>query len=308
MRVRSFLRNNNYTRSDIDEYLSHAAHVAHMPFFLLTECRGIWPHLYDALRCDFTVVVYDRFNLRRVTDASGIFYELPETEPLCVEARLKRTCTNPHLDVQLLLYCNTHRDGTGWHYEWISASEEHAQDATHVSKSGAESSSAWTGHPSDYVPASLEQEDTNMDGPASARTDRCSDYVPSVFEQLDWHHSATSAGRRSDDASSLLQEIDTIMDGLASAEAYQCSECGPSVSDQVPMSVEQRSQCVPSVFEQMGMVQEMDADRWENAGSDEEQGEVLSARSLSASSSDDGSDAEDVFELQTADVGIQPIE
>ncbi len=79
------------------------------------------------------------------------------------------------------------------------------------------------------------------------------------------------------------------MDGLASAEAYRCSECGPSVSEQVPMSVDRRSEYVPSVFEQMGMVtdepapthaeqltvwgpsllQDMDADRWENAGSDE---------------------------------------
>ncbi len=200
-RVRSFLRDNNYTRSDIDEYLSHDVHVAHILNFLLTECRGIWLHLYDALRCDFTVVVYDRFNLRRVTDASGIVDELPETEPLCVEARLKRTGTNPHLDVQLLLYCNTHRDGTGCHYEWISASQEHAQDATHVSKSGAASSSASTGHPSEYVSASLEQKDTNMDGPASARADRCSDYVPSVFEQLDWHHSASPGVDRSQQAS-----------------------------------------------------------------------------------------------------------
>ena len=121
-RVRAFLRKNNYTRSDIDEYLAHDLHVAHILFCLLTECHAIWLHLYDALRCDFAVVVYDRFNLRRVTDVSGIFYELPETEPICVKAKLKRTCTNPHLDVQLLLYCNTHRDGSGWHYEWISAS------------------------------------------------------------------------------------------------------------------------------------------------------------------------------------------
>ncbi|MDP7647737.1 MAG: hypothetical protein QGH82_06700, partial [Candidatus Woesearchaeota archaeon] len=245
-RVRSFLRSNNHTRSDIDDYLSHDVHVAHILNFLLTHCHGIWLHLYEALRCDFTVVVYDRFNLRRITDVSGIFYELPETEPLCVQARLQRTCTNPNLDVQLLLYCHTHRDGTGWHYEWISASEEHAQDATHVSKSGADSSSACTGHPSEYVPASLDAQNTNMDGLASAEAYECSQCGPAVSDQV-----PMSVEQRFDHVPSVFEQMGWVTDEPAPTPAEQC---GPAISDQMPMSVEQRSDHVPSLFEQMGMV------------------------------------------------------
>ena len=70
---------------------------------------------------DLTVTVFDRFNGRLVESGSGVVDELVPTEPIrAAPLRVQRKHT-PREHVQVQLYNLTHRDGAGWHYEWLSA-------------------------------------------------------------------------------------------------------------------------------------------------------------------------------------------
>ena len=67
-----------------------------------------------------TVTVWDRFNYRAVVDAQGHLDELAPTDPVLVPP-LCGFDTETHAEcVQIQLYSHTHRDGAGWHYEWVS--------------------------------------------------------------------------------------------------------------------------------------------------------------------------------------------
>ena len=47
-------------------------------------------------------------------DVNGEYTEMAETNPVHSEAPGKSSMT-----VFIILYCNTHDNGEGWHYEWI---------------------------------------------------------------------------------------------------------------------------------------------------------------------------------------------
>ena len=63
-----------------------------------------------------TAVVYDRFNRHMVEDGAGGWTELVETNPVHSPAPANESDT-----CLLALYCSTHDDGHGWHYEWVRA-------------------------------------------------------------------------------------------------------------------------------------------------------------------------------------------
>ena len=90
-------------------------HVPHIFDFVFANETDIWSDLELARHTDFTVVVYDRFQCRQLEDRDGTVNELPECEPIRIAAR-----SFPETNyVQLLLYCCTHGDSSGYHYEWI---------------------------------------------------------------------------------------------------------------------------------------------------------------------------------------------
>jgi len=120
--IRKHLQDKGLTRNDVFDYLSHDLHVSHIIDFLLTPgWSSIWCNLYKAQRCEFTVIVYDRFQNRALRSIHGdVLGELPQTEPVRIRPKYRCTQYCPEVSfVQILLYANTHRDGTGWHYEWI---------------------------------------------------------------------------------------------------------------------------------------------------------------------------------------------
>ena len=106
--------------------------------FLRRSCPHLWVDAEGVKSVDLTVVVFDRFNGRIVEGAGGVMDELAPTEPIRaspLRAGRKRT---PGQEVQLQLYSHTHRDGAGWHYEWLSASS--SGGGGHVSAGTAASS------------------------------------------------------------------------------------------------------------------------------------------------------------------------
>ena len=112
--VREHLCHMNRTGPGCD-YLSHDEHVGHIYDFLLSNERDIWTDLQEAHHTDITVMVYDRFQGRQLEDRDGTVNELPECEPIHLAARSFPETNH----VQLFLYCCTHRDSSGYHYEWI---------------------------------------------------------------------------------------------------------------------------------------------------------------------------------------------
>ena len=118
--VRQHLQDNGLTRNDDFDYLRHDVHVQPIIDFLLSRCESIWSDLDNAQCFGFTVIVYDRFQNRALQSIQGdVIGELPETEPVRVLPKLQFIAEHEPVFIQILLYANTHRDGTGWHYEWI---------------------------------------------------------------------------------------------------------------------------------------------------------------------------------------------
>ena len=59
--VRTHLQLNRLTASDDFEYLSHDDHAPHIFDYLLTRWGHIWEDLQNALSCEFTIILYVRF-------------------------------------------------------------------------------------------------------------------------------------------------------------------------------------------------------------------------------------------------------
>ena len=112
--ARQYLRERNLTDRFNAEYLSHHDHLQHIFDFLRDEA-GLWVDVARARATEFTVTVYDRFHGRHLEDTNGAVFELPESEPVYIAAR-SMTETLP---VAIVLYCCTHSDSSGYHYEWI---------------------------------------------------------------------------------------------------------------------------------------------------------------------------------------------
>ena len=86
--------------------------------FLRGTMPAFWSKPETAGQLDLTLTVFDRFNGRLVHGERGDADELAPAEPVHVPAM--HSGDSPHF-VQVQLYCYTHRDGTGWHYEWVSS-------------------------------------------------------------------------------------------------------------------------------------------------------------------------------------------
>ena len=127
-RVRQHLRDRGRTGVGYD-YLSHDEHSRSIFEYLLLHEETIWIdrlHVHDT---EITITVYDRFQGRRLVDVHGNVNELPECEPILIEA----TVSPPINHVQLFLYCCTHGDGSGYHYEWVRpASSENFPTSSNV--------------------------------------------------------------------------------------------------------------------------------------------------------------------------------
>ena len=108
-----------------DDYLSHDLHLAPIFNFLRNNCPTVWEDSATAHTIQLTADIFDRFHFRRVLAHDGSIDELAPTNPVCVPPLgidgAHQPSTN-HILVQL--YCYTHRDGNGYHYEWISAAGE----------------------------------------------------------------------------------------------------------------------------------------------------------------------------------------
>ena len=74
--VRVFLQQQGHTRSDAYEYLSHDAHSAYILHYLLLEHSAIWNDIREAKQTEFTIIVYDRFHLRRMGSGTEHSFEL----------------------------------------------------------------------------------------------------------------------------------------------------------------------------------------------------------------------------------------
>ena len=119
VQIRDRLREDRLTSVSMDDYLSHEEHVECAFRFLLMECPHLWVDIVRARQLQFTIVTYDRFHCRNLVDAVGhASYELPESNPVTIQPQYPRDDFVVD-EVPLLLYCNTHLDGTGYHYEWI---------------------------------------------------------------------------------------------------------------------------------------------------------------------------------------------
>ena len=134
--VRDELRQLQLTSATTDAYLSHEEHQESIFRCLLMECPSLWVDVIRARQLRFTVICFDRFHGRSLVDEVGsAVHELPESDPVTIEPQDCRSDARAE-EVPLLLYCNTHRDGTGLHYEWIRTADspgcygsQHAQTA-----------------------------------------------------------------------------------------------------------------------------------------------------------------------------------
>ena len=88
--------------------------------FLLELFGGIFSDLEQVKQTDFCVVVYDRFQGRSLYDVSGESFDLPDPDPVRIAPFARSTCPSETKHCQVLLYCNTHNDASGYHYEWIT--------------------------------------------------------------------------------------------------------------------------------------------------------------------------------------------
>ena len=98
-------------------FLSHDEHFKAIMDYLRNSCTTQWNPVAQPERISFTLIVLDRFNRTLQPDVFGNQDEIIETEPVYAEA----PSADSHECVTCLihLYCNTHNDGTGYHYEWI---------------------------------------------------------------------------------------------------------------------------------------------------------------------------------------------
>ena len=107
--------------SDGNPYLAHDSHAAPIFDFLRRHCPRVWLDVQRVRTADLTIIVFDRFNGRLVTDSFGRTDELAPTEPVRVPPLAGVCRSHAPLHVQVQLYSYTFRDGTGWHYEWLSS-------------------------------------------------------------------------------------------------------------------------------------------------------------------------------------------
>ena len=106
-------------------FLSHDAHFASICHMLRCLLERSWRGEAPLAETSFTCIVQDRFNRQVVVDNDGTRTELAETNPV-----YSRACGAETFEVILMLYCNTHEDGEGWHYEWIHVCEERPESLT----------------------------------------------------------------------------------------------------------------------------------------------------------------------------------
>jgi len=102
-----------------DPYLAHDMHLAPIFDFLRAHCPLLWVDAACMADVELTATVFDRFNGRLVRDHRGQLDGLVPTEPVCVPPLRGGTGYDRTAHVQVQLYTYTHRDGSGWHYEWI---------------------------------------------------------------------------------------------------------------------------------------------------------------------------------------------
>ena len=97
-------------------FLSHDAHFDAICQQLRQSLLPLWREQHSLSRTSFTCIVYDRFNRQMVENVNGEYTELVETNPVHSRAHGEESMT-----VLIMLYCNTHDNGDGWHYEWLRA-------------------------------------------------------------------------------------------------------------------------------------------------------------------------------------------
>ena len=100
-------------------FLSHDEHFEAICQVLRESLLPLWLAEQCPSQTSLTCIVYDRFNRLMVKDVSGKGVELIETNPVHSAAPGAES-----LSAVVTLYCNTHDNGEGWHYEWIRACDE----------------------------------------------------------------------------------------------------------------------------------------------------------------------------------------
>ena len=100
-------------------FLSHDEHAGAVFDFLRQQRPNLWVDVEAVRQVELTMTVYDRFNGRCVLGARGETDELVPTPPVRVAPLELGTTVAPQHAVQIQLYSNTHRDGTGYHFEWV---------------------------------------------------------------------------------------------------------------------------------------------------------------------------------------------
>jgi len=103
-----------------DPMLAHDAHIGPIFNYFREHCHWLWVDAQSVKAVDLTVTVFDRFNGRRVQDERGYLDELAPTNPVRVPPFSSGGRQTQRTHVQLQLYCYTHRNGSGYHYEWVS--------------------------------------------------------------------------------------------------------------------------------------------------------------------------------------------
>ena len=98
-------------------FLSHDEHALPIITFLRTLGDTFWAADVDPNDLGFTLIVFDRWNRALLTDARGQLTELPESNPVHLPAPSGPATSR---DTILALYCHTHDDGSGDHYDWIA--------------------------------------------------------------------------------------------------------------------------------------------------------------------------------------------
>ena len=110
-------------------YLAHDEHFDPICNYLRSNVPEIWRYVTrhdfsDVLETSLltiTVQVFSRSQARDEVD------EIKETEPICSLAPLAEYCSTEVEEVEIYLYCNTHDNGEGWHYEWIRPESAEAE-------------------------------------------------------------------------------------------------------------------------------------------------------------------------------------
>ena len=76
-RVRKYLEDRGETRRGAYEFLGHDQHLPHIFDYLFTNCGDSWLNLHQARATEFTIIVYDRFQLRTLRAVSYTHLTLP---------------------------------------------------------------------------------------------------------------------------------------------------------------------------------------------------------------------------------------